>query len=60
MTVPGATATDGLIAAAGRFRLRLPATSANLGAAFDAAAVALDFALELEAETADGDRKSVV
>lgn len=35
-----------------RFRLRLPATSANLGAAFDAAAVALDFALELEAQIA--------
>jgi len=26
-----------------RFRLRLPATSANLGPGFDAAAVALDF-----------------
>uniref|UniRef100_E6QMB3 Homoserine kinase n=1 Tax=mine drainage metagenome TaxID=410659 RepID=E6QMB3_9ZZZZ len=35
-----------------RFRLQLPATSANLGAAFDAAAVALDFALELEAQIA--------
>lgn len=32
--------------------LRLPATSANLGAAFDTAAVALDFALEIEAEPA--------
>ncbi len=37
----------------GGFRLRLPATSANLGAAFDAAAVALDFALELDAKSAD-------
>ncbi len=33
-------------------RLRLPATSANLGAAFDTAAVALDFYLEIEAEAA--------
>jgi len=33
-------------------RLRLPATSANLGAGFDAAAVALAFYLEIEAETA--------
>jgi homoserine kinase len=32
--------------------LRLPATSANLGAAFDAAAVALDFALEIDASPA--------
>lgn len=31
------------------FRLRLPATSANLGPGFDAAAVALDFFLEIEA-----------
>lgn len=31
------------------FRLRLPATSANLGAAFDTAAVALGFHLEVEA-----------
>jgi homoserine kinase len=30
-------------------RLRLPATSANLGPGFDAVAVALDFALEIEA-----------
>ncbi len=37
---------------AGRFRLRLPATSANLGAGFDAAAVAFDFFLEIEAEPA--------
>ncbi len=34
------------------FRMRLPATSANLGAGFDAAAVALDFFLEIEAEVA--------
>ncbi len=33
-------------------RLRLPATSANLGPGFDAVAVALDFALEIEAEPA--------
>ena len=35
------------------FRLRLPATSANLGAGFDAAAVALSFFLEIEADTAE-------
>jgi homoserine kinase len=34
------------------FRLRLPATSANLGAAFDTAAVALALYLEVEAEPA--------
>ncbi|MGA7858335.1 MAG: homoserine kinase [Terracidiphilus sp.] len=34
-------------------RLRLPATSANLGPGFDAAAVALDFFLDIEAETAE-------
>jgi homoserine kinase len=34
------------------FRLRLPATSANLGPGFDAAAVALDFYLEIEASPA--------
>jgi homoserine kinase len=33
-------------------RLRLPATSANLGSGFDAVAVALDAHLEIEAETA--------
>jgi homoserine kinase len=33
-------------------RLRLPASSANLGPGFDAAAVALDFYLEIEAEPA--------
>lgn len=36
----------------GGLRLRLPATSANLGPGFDAAAVALDFYLEIEAEPA--------
>jgi len=36
----------------GSFWLRLPATSANLGPGFDAAAVALDFHLEIEAEEA--------
>ncbi len=36
-----------------RFRLRLPATSANLGPGFDAVAVALDFALAIEAEAAE-------
>ena len=35
------------------FRLRLPATSANLGAAFDTAAVALSFYLTVEAEAAE-------
>ncbi len=39
--------TDG-----GCLRLRLPATSANLGPGFDAVAVALDFFLEIEAEPA--------
>lgn len=34
------------------FRLRLPATSANLGPAFDTAAVALDFHLEIVAKPA--------
>jgi homoserine kinase len=37
---------------AGWIRLLLPATSANLGSGFDAAAVALDFYLEIEAEPA--------
>ena len=36
----------------GVLRLRLPATSANLGPGFDAVAVALDFYLEIEAEAA--------
>jgi homoserine kinase len=34
------------------FRLRLPATSANLGPGFDSVAVALDFFLEIEAHAA--------
>jgi homoserine kinase len=37
---------------ANRLGLRLPATSANLGPGFDAAAVALDFYLEIDAEPA--------
>jgi homoserine kinase len=37
---------------AGPVRLRLPATSANLGPGFDAAAVAFDFYLEIDAEPA--------
>jgi homoserine kinase len=36
----------------GGLRLRLPATSANLGPGFDAVAVALDFYLEIDAEAA--------
>jgi homoserine kinase len=36
----------------GRLRLRLPATSANLGPGFDSAAVAFDFYLEIEAAPA--------
>ncbi len=40
------------VAKPGRVRLRLPATSANLGSGFDAAAVALDFYLEIDAEPA--------
>jgi homoserine kinase len=39
-------------APAGGLRLRLPATSANLGPGFDAAAIALDFYLDIEAEAA--------
>jgi homoserine kinase len=35
------------------FRIRLPATSANLGSGFDAAAVALNFFLAIEAKTAE-------
>jgi homoserine kinase len=42
--------SDASAASLGRVELRLPATSANLGPAFDAAAVALDFYLELDAE----------
>ncbi len=44
--------SDAPVARPGRVRLRLPATSANLGSGFDAAAVALDFSLEIEAEPA--------
>src|SRR5271167_748507 len=44
--------SDVLSASAGVFRLRLPATSANLGPGFDAAAVALDFYLDIKAEPA--------
>jgi homoserine kinase len=35
------------------FRMRLPATSANLGSGFDAAAVALNLFLTIDAETAE-------
>lgn len=42
-----------LLENAARLQLRLPATSANLGSAFDTAAVALDFYLEIEAEGAE-------
>lgn len=38
---------------AAAIRLRLPATSANLGPGFDAAAIALDFYLDVEAEPAN-------
>ena len=44
--------SPGKEAPAGKLRLRLPATSANLGPGFDTAAVALDFFLEIEAEPA--------
>jgi len=43
---------DAHVAKAAGLHLRLPATSANLGSGFDAAAVALDFYLEIEAEAA--------
>ena len=36
-----------------RLRLSLPATSANLGPAFDAAALAMDFYINIEAQPAD-------
>jgi homoserine kinase len=42
--------SDAPAASPGRIDLRLPATSANLGPAFDAAAVALDSYLKIEAE----------
>ncbi|MFY9853923.1 MAG: homoserine kinase [Terracidiphilus sp.] len=44
--------SDSLNPNPGKLLLRLPATSANLGSGFDAAAVALDFYLEIEAEPA--------
>jgi homoserine kinase len=44
--------SDAEMQAPGGIRLRLPATSANLGPGFDAAAVSLDFFLEIEAEPA--------
>jgi homoserine kinase len=44
--------SEDLSANPGSFRLRLPATSANLGSGFDAVAVAFDFYLEIEAEPA--------
>ena len=44
--------TDASVANAAPVHLRLPATSANLGPAFDAAAVALDLYLEIEAQAA--------
>lgn len=37
---------------AAKFRMRLPATSANLGSGFDAVAIALNFHLQIEAEAA--------
>src|SRR3984957_19903938 len=44
--------SDALRGNPGRLKLRLPATSANLGPGFDAAAVALDFYLEIDAQPA--------
>lgn len=44
--------SSGMANTADVLRLRLPATSANLGPGFDTAAVALDFHLEVEAEPA--------
>jgi homoserine kinase len=44
--------SDASVPIAGGLRLRLPATSANLGPGFDAAAVALDFYLKIEAAPA--------
>jgi homoserine kinase len=44
--------SDAYLPIAGRVRLRLPATSANLGPGFDAAAVALDFYLDIDAAPA--------
>lgn len=44
--------SDPAMANAGGLRLRLPATSANLGPGFDAVAVALDFYLQVDADRA--------
>jgi homoserine kinase len=44
--------SEGLKANPDKIRLRLPASSANLGPGFDAVAVALEFYLEIEAESA--------
>lgn len=44
--------SDGAMQPSGSVRLRLPATSANLGPGFDSVAVALDFYLDIEAEPA--------
>ncbi len=44
--------SDPRMSSASPLKLRLPATSANLGSGFDAVAIALDFYLELEAEVA--------
>ncbi len=41
------------VTAPGPFRLSLPATSANLGPAFDAAALAMDFRIRIDAWAAD-------
>jgi homoserine kinase len=41
------------VVARGAFRLSLPATSANLGPAFDAAALAMDFRINISARAAD-------
>ena len=45
--------SEGLKANPGTIRLRLPASSANLGSGFDAVAVAFDFYLEIEAAAAE-------
>ena len=44
--------SEGMNTKPGSIRLRLPATSANLGSGFDTAAVAFDFYLEIEATPA--------
>jgi homoserine kinase len=49
----GASPANSAHVAPGPLKLRLPASSANLGPGFDAAAVALDFYLEIEAAAAD-------